>query len=263
MLIHQIWIGKNAPPTFWLDSVRRFAEQYGHTYMFWDEQAIKTLSLQHRNYYEFLYKEKRFAGASDILRYEILYQYGGIYIDADTVILKPKEFHEFLQKHDGKFFIGCEKDDCRLYANGTIGIPKGDPFMKEVLDSLDAHWRNNIEKPDWKLTGPYYFTDKMREKKPEFVSIPRHIFYPIKWYDIKDPWLHTKITVPPDSLLFQYGYTTNGYHKIFAQRNIIALAIIILSFMVLSMMQGKSKHFPYYVGAFFVFAIAVKYNFIH
>ena len=92
MLIHQIWIGKYAPPTFWMHSVRRFSEQYGHTYVFWNEDAIGNLKLENRKHYELLYKEKRFAGASDILRYEILYQYGGIYIDADTVIMKPEHF---------------------------------------------------------------------------------------------------------------------------------------------------------------------------
>jgi mannosyltransferase OCH1-like enzyme len=263
MLIHQIWIGKYAPPTFWMDSVRQFAEQYGHTYMFWDEVKLSNIQLQNREYYEFLYKEKRFAGASDILRYEILYQYGGIYIDADTVILKPTEFHDFLRKHDGTFFIGCETDNCNLYANGTIGIPKGHVFMKEVINSLNEHWRGHSGEPDWKLTGPKFFTKIMQEKKPEFTSIPRKVFYPIKWHNIKDPWLHTKIAVPEESLLFQYGYTTNRYHEIFAKRNILALVLMILSLAVLTITLGKSQYFPYYVGAFFIVAIAIKYNFIH
>ena len=103
----------------------------------------------------------------------------------------------------------------------------------------------------------------MREKKPEFTSIDYSVFYPIRWHNIKDPWLHTKVSVPEESLLFQYGYTTNRYHEIFAWRNILALFLIILSFMVLSISQSRSKNFSYYLGGFLLLAIVVKYNFIH
>ena len=50
-----------------------------------DEERIKGLEMQNRDIYE---KETDYACKADILRYEILYQYGGVYIDADIVLLK-------------------------------------------------------------------------------------------------------------------------------------------------------------------------------
>ena len=74
-------------------------------------------------------------------------------------VLNVRRSNDFLQKHEGTFFIACEDAKCRLYANGTIGIPKGHKFMKEVVSALHTTRReNNSNEPDWKLTGPTFFT---------------------------------------------------------------------------------------------------------
>ena len=37
------------------------------------------------------------------------------------------------------------------------------------------------------------------------------------WGGITDPELHTQIAIPAESMLFQYGYSTNHFEKIFAK----------------------------------------------
>jgi hypothetical protein len=39
---------------------------------------------------------------------------------------------------------------------------------------------------------------------------PSKTFYPIKWHGITDIEMHTKIDIPEESVMFQYGYTTNN-----------------------------------------------------
>lgn len=39
---------------------------------------------------------------------------------------------------------------------------------------------------------------------------PPHYFYPISWIGIKDPNLHTKMTLDPECFMFQYGISTNN-----------------------------------------------------
>jgi len=36
------------------------------------------------------------------------------------------------------------------------------------------------------------------------------IFYPRRWHGIQDINLHTTVEIPPESVMFQYGYSTNN-----------------------------------------------------
>ena len=83
--IHQIWIGKKIPKEYkkWTKTWMKNNPEY--EYFLWDENKILQLNL---------YNEKQFKKASnpavksDIARYEILYRFGGIYVDTDFESLK-------------------------------------------------------------------------------------------------------------------------------------------------------------------------------
>jgi hypothetical protein len=77
-----------------MDTVRDFAAEYGYEYMLWTEKNIDELAWDSVPGLRRLYTSfrKELAGRADVIRMLFLYQYGGIYIDADSVILKPKKF---------------------------------------------------------------------------------------------------------------------------------------------------------------------------
>jgi ABC-type Fe3+ transport system substrate-binding protein len=73
----------------------------------------------------------------------------------------------------------------------------------------------------WKRVGPLYVSRVYAQNKdqhPDVHVYPMRYFYPRHWKGITDPELHTKVTIPGESMLFQYGYTTNKFDKIFAER---------------------------------------------
>jgi mannosyltransferase OCH1-like enzyme len=107
--IHQIWIGPKQLPIIWCDSWRkRYREQYpGWEYKLWTDKEVATLKLRTQEYYD---QEKMYQCKADLLRLEVLWNEGGIYIDADMVWL-----HKDLQdvRDAGKksgFFCGYEPD---------------------------------------------------------------------------------------------------------------------------------------------------------
>ena len=173
------------------------------------------------------------AGRADILRLLILYKYGGIYIDADTVIMKAEKFDRFLKKNTKGVFFGWENLTAtrtrklglgvrRLVANGIIGAEKGHPFLKRLLNGIVDHSANITDTKDaWKHVGPYYVTKMYMSLKKVFPDVhvfPMRYFYPRAWAGITDPELHKKVKIPGASMLFQYGYTTNRFDKIFAKK---------------------------------------------
>jgi hypothetical protein len=233
--IHQIWIGDNPIPTAWTDTVKDFAKKHDYTYKLWTEDSIKDLNMDDIPGLKALYKSfgGELAGRADILRLLILYKFGGVYIDADTVILKPEKFDHFLRKNrTGVFFawenltafrtrkLGIRKR--RLVANSVIGAEAGHLFIKELLEGIVSHSKEITEtKEAWKRVGPYYVTkkyDALKGRFPDIKVFPMRYFYPRAWIDITDPNLHKKVKIPGASMLFQYGYSTNKFHKIFKAR---------------------------------------------
>ena len=81
-IIHQVWLGPKMPP-YSMDSWRTdYCKKYPEwKYMLWTENSIKN-NIKVIN--DKIYKSiQLFDGKSDVVRYEILYQLGGIYIDSD------------------------------------------------------------------------------------------------------------------------------------------------------------------------------------
>ncbi len=86
-IIHYIWLGGNPLPAITekcIESWRIYCPDY--EIIRWDETNLNI------NKYQFAkdaYDAKKFAFVSDVLRTDILYEHGGIYLDIDVELLKP------------------------------------------------------------------------------------------------------------------------------------------------------------------------------
>lgn len=86
-IIHYIWLGGKPLPKIaekCIESWKKFCPDY--EIKRWDETNLDL------NKYQFVLdaiEAKKFAFASDVLRTEILYNYGGIYLDIDVELIKP------------------------------------------------------------------------------------------------------------------------------------------------------------------------------
>ena len=84
-IIHQIWIGPLDPPRNMMKTWKRKYKDY--EYMFWNESLIRERNLQLVTANR-INKIEEICGKADILRLEILYKYGGIYTDADSICME-------------------------------------------------------------------------------------------------------------------------------------------------------------------------------
>lgn len=84
-LIHFVWIGKNKLPEIafkCLDSWKKYAKDY--TVCLWNENNAD-FSLP---FVKLAYNEGQYGIAADCIRLEIIYKYGGIYLDIDVELIK-------------------------------------------------------------------------------------------------------------------------------------------------------------------------------
>ena len=89
-MIHQIWIGDDPPPLHWIDTWRcDYAfRRPGVEYYLWTENLIEQLDPPLVNT-KLYHLQKQIVGKVDVARLEIVFRYGGVYIDADSSWIQP------------------------------------------------------------------------------------------------------------------------------------------------------------------------------
>jgi mannosyltransferase OCH1-like enzyme len=236
-IIHQIWIGPNKQPDMWINTFRidYINKNPEYQYILWTEENINPLFNDFPIYRIVYDLETTYCGKSDILRYLILFLYGGIYIDADSVWINEKSFDSLLEQvNESNVFAGKSPNNSEFntkkdkkyensICNGVMGSSKNNPLIRLLIDGIEKYiirdWGNTrIAKQDYtrkrmingvcEVTGPLYLNRILSNKN--ITIFPSIYFYPINWHFINDCKLHTKMDLPKESYTFQYGYTSNN-----------------------------------------------------
>jgi inositol phosphorylceramide mannosyltransferase catalytic subunit len=127
---------------------------------------------------------------SDILRYEILARYGGIYMDGDFDVRRP--FHDLVCSCS--FFTGLAYNSSVEVYNGLVGCTPGHPIIQRCITTL--HQEDPGDDSDaiiWR-TGPLHFTrcflaEMQKNPASRAIAFPVAFFYPWPNYERlnKDP----------------------------------------------------------------------------
>lgn len=100
-IIHYCWFGKGLMPQSQKKCIKGWKKLMpDYTIMRWDEDTFDYTQYSASKY---AYEVKKYALVSDVCRYNVLAQYGGIYLDTDVEVFK--RFDDFL---DCNFFSGVE-----------------------------------------------------------------------------------------------------------------------------------------------------------
>jgi mannosyltransferase OCH1-like enzyme len=153
-IIHQIWIGSGVPEPF-----KKFQKSWKRNhpdweYCLWTQEDIAMLQLQNA---DLIAQSHNPGEISDIMRYEILYRFGGVYLDMDFECLNPLD--ELHYRYD--FYIGMQPLDSGLVqlGIGIIGSIPGHPLLKQVIEELRINYHNPLVYNNAPArTGPLFFT---------------------------------------------------------------------------------------------------------
>ena len=137
-IIHYIWLGGKPLPKIaekCIASWKKYCPDY--EIKRWDES---NLNINQYKYAKDAYDAKRYAFASDVMRFDVLYKYGGVYVDIDVEILN--KIDDLL---NNKSFTGFEKTD--IVAPGLIyGANQGDDLCKQMLEYYsNANFAQDID----------------------------------------------------------------------------------------------------------------------
>jgi mannosyltransferase OCH1-like enzyme len=174
-IVHQIWLGGSMP-----ESEQKMVEQVRANldsdwiHILWTENEIK--NLKNFNNIEFYNQTPNYGQRSDLLRYNILNEMGGVYMDTDFILFK--QFNELLHLD---FFCGVSYDDQPSLFNGLIGSSPGNDLIKDLL-ILDRPLMYHDAMKLMDSTGPFFLTRKVFKhihNNGDICVLPNSFFYPL------------------------------------------------------------------------------------
>ena len=204
-IVHQIWLGSPVPEKYfkWMET---WLGYHGWEYKLWTDEEVKGLKLQNRSLYE---ASKNYGEKSDILRLEILYQYGGVYADVDYECLNHQVLDELHQSFD--FYIGFEplehgfvkRFNMFKVCNAILASRPYHPLIKDLMVNLKANYYayrrccGPVER-----TGPSYLTriiceyEMCHTHNDRNIYLPCTFFYPFSEADLNFFQANPEIEVP-------------------------------------------------------------------
>jgi mannosyltransferase OCH1-like enzyme len=202
LTIHNIWLGSEIP-LYYKKKMKIWKKQHpSWKKICWTEKIIEYLlkkktTILFKNEKEFLeaYLQKNYAKASDILRYEIIYQLGGLYLDVDFDCLE-----KFDKLHTSYDFYASLEHPCTAAAgcfNGLIGAKPQHPILRSCIEGISnaenhehlfSYCTNKIDlelEKTWILTGPGLFSKSIFHQsnlQSNDIVFPYQFFAPIDKY---------------------------------------------------------------------------------
>lgn len=182
-IVHRIWLGGDEP-----EWARRFANSWsrpGWEIRLWTDANVGSLfPLRNQAVYD---RAEEIAPAhigqlrADVLRYEILERFGGIYVDADFELLRPLEP---LICGVGSFAAWEAQD--RWIANGLMGAVPGHPFIRRLVKGLSASVVQRPGQRPARTTGPQYLTRTYRRTGELERILDQSAVFPYNWDEVAE-----------------------------------------------------------------------------
>jgi mannosyltransferase OCH1-like enzyme len=168
---HYIWIGGKPLPEKWAQYMQGWLDKHpGWTLQRWDESNLPPLANQ-----EVFDTHPFMSGKGNILRYEILFAHGGVYIDTDFECVKNIE----PLLHEVTCFAAWQ--DATTINNAILGAVPGHPLFADLIRGIPESVQRNAGKASPYQTGPYYMTPVILEQYPDVTLFPSQWFYPYPW----------------------------------------------------------------------------------
>ena len=146
-IIHYIWLGKSEIPKIYLDCMESWKEHaVNYDCYLWNEDSYRK-EFGQNDFVEEMIQRKKFAFAADLIRCDVLYRFGGIYLDTDMELVRDisalRKNIAFIGEEDidtpscgilgcePKFWLFQELKAAVIKANGMQTIPF---LLKNILD---------------------------------------------------------------------------------------------------------------------------------
>ena len=169
-VIHRIWLGGESMPSQYV----RFGESWADHHPGWELRLWTDSDLPRLGDSRSLERCRNFGEASDVLRYEILSRYGGVYVDTDVECLRSLE----PLVDDASAFAAYARPG--LIGSAVVGAVPGHPAIARTLEVVRERAGSGSQV---EATGPVALTAVLKDA-PDVQLFGRETFYPLDYWEI-------------------------------------------------------------------------------
>lgn len=169
-VFHRIWLGHRLMPPEFVEYGQSWLRHHpGWKMKLWTEKNMIPLTNQK------IYNQAHsVVQKADIARYEILYRFGGVYIDCDFQSLRNIE----PLLNEVSAFTASEAPG--VLSIGIMGCIPGHPVFQELVEKLPESLNVNHNKSVVDQSGPGFFTAAAGNRS-DIVVFGSALFYPYYW----------------------------------------------------------------------------------
>ncbi|WP_116115136.1 glycosyltransferase family 32 protein [Austwickia chelonae] len=171
--LHFVWVGDDTKrPDGCIDSWRRLNPTY--EIRLWGNDDVEGHDWINAGHIQQMLGHE-LCGVADLMRYEILFKYGGLALDADSACVRPLE--DWVIEPDDFTCWSNELYIPSMLANGVMGATPRSPYVAAVINHL--HQKDTVVNDRaWKTTGPVVTTKIWMQYRYPLTVWPAHLFLP-------------------------------------------------------------------------------------
>jgi mannosyltransferase OCH1-like enzyme len=189
--IHMIWVGDdNRKPVSCIDSWRK--NHLDWQFKLWTDKDLRSTAWINEKHLRAFVEARLWPAVADLMRYEILYREGGVYVDADSFSVRPLDDWLLESEMFACWECGFSEKRDRLVSNAFLGSVRHNSFLCYVIkrirekDQLLKRWSWSkmrfVPFAPWRSVGPLLLTRCINDYQDrgyhDITLLPSHMFCP-------------------------------------------------------------------------------------
>jgi hypothetical protein len=172
-IMGHVWIGPLSPPTEWMNTWRDLHPNWD--YRVYDNDFLRTEDFETQSQINEYMRRGNYAGVADMMRYEILFRYGGFFAEADSIC--HKKIDNLLDSEYSIFTCYENEHVTEGLVTPIMASVPGHPFLRLLIDGIKSVSPSRLDTP-WKQTGNLYVAKMIEKHNPDIKIWPSHYFIP-------------------------------------------------------------------------------------
>jgi mannosyltransferase OCH1-like enzyme len=175
----QIWIGPKSAPLQWMHTWRDKHPDWN--YSIFTDEMLKSRKWHNQHLIDHYYNTRKWPGVSDLIRYELLYERGGFWPEADMVCLENTE-ELFTSPSDHAYTCYENEAGRKDFVQPIMACNPGNKFVKHVIDVLHQLAPEELHPEPFRSTGNMFLSKYVNSWADKLTIWPSHYFIPLFYH---------------------------------------------------------------------------------
>lgn len=175
--LFQIWIGPYDPPAKWMTTWKELHPNWN--YILVNNEYVSNFKFANKEVIDYLIDKKKYDGASDVIRYELLYQLGGFLPCSDSICYSNVD-DLFIGDSTEMLYVVHESEIARpdMFLPVYASTPRH-PFLGILLDEISKLSLTADLKIPYTSVGNFFVSKHLYKKNySNITKFPSHYFIP-------------------------------------------------------------------------------------